>query len=69
MECIEAVDVSIGKVKVSLTGDLIHGQQRLSGDDELLVKYEEVLKEELGKVIAAAAVRKAEKSIARPTVE
>jgi NAD(P)H-dependent FMN reductase len=57
---IDAVDVSCGVVGIALpkAGGYIGGDNRVTAEDELLKGYEEILKQELGKLIEAARKRK-----------
>jgi len=56
---IRAKEVSVGKVMLVLPREShIVGQDRIRGDEDLLERYDEVLKEEMGKLVSAARDRK-----------
>jgi NAD(P)H-dependent FMN reductase len=63
LEAIGAKQVSVGQVMVSVPYTYIQGAERMKGDEELLGQYEAVLREEMGKLIAAATERQGEKSL------
>lgn len=59
IKAIRAEEISVGKMMIRLPRDThIEGDQRIKAQDEMLKEYDDVVKEELFKVVEAAQKRK-----------